>query len=413
MKGLLKDNFPELVKEWDFETNTLSIDEVMWSSNKKAYWVCVKGHKWEARIDSRTGNRKSKCPKCQNKAVSDDNSLAVVCPDLSKEWDFEKNYPLTPDMVTYGSAKEVGWICPKGHKWDARISSRSGRLKQGCSYCDGKKVSVENSLGHNFPELISEWDTVANYPLTPFTITKGSNRLMGWVCKRGHKWDATVCNRTGKGKNNCPECNFQSSRLQIFIYCELKYFYPDVKYRYKIDGMECDAYIPNINMAVEIDGGIWHKDSMDKDRNKVEILNSKGVSIINVREDGLPIVNKLTVSYARNSDYLTVSKGLVKMLYQITGNANLIAYQGFTYPINEQLYNKEIARFPLDVNAITLEESNPKLCEQWDYVRNGDLKPCHVAAHSNCKVWWIDKIDKVSVSNRNNKKNSSPQPLDN
>ena len=40
-------------------------------------------------------------------------SLAVNNPDLAKEWDYDKNAPLTPDAITFGSAKKVWWKCLK------------------------------------------------------------------------------------------------------------------------------------------------------------------------------------------------------------------------------------------------------------------------------------------------------------
>ena len=37
------------------------------------------------------------------------NSLASVHPELISEWS-EKNLPLTPDKITFGSNKRVWWI---------------------------------------------------------------------------------------------------------------------------------------------------------------------------------------------------------------------------------------------------------------------------------------------------------------
>lgn len=37
-----------------------------------------------------------------------ENSLAVVHPEIADEWS-EKNLPLTPDTVTYGSNRQVWW----------------------------------------------------------------------------------------------------------------------------------------------------------------------------------------------------------------------------------------------------------------------------------------------------------------
>lgn len=35
--------------------------------------------------------------------------------NLLKEWDESRNFPLTPDTVSYGSKKKVWWTCENGH----------------------------------------------------------------------------------------------------------------------------------------------------------------------------------------------------------------------------------------------------------------------------------------------------------
>ena len=44
------------------------------------------------------------------------NSLAAVHPELVAEWS-EKNLPLTPDSITFGSNKKVWWKGACGHEW--------------------------------------------------------------------------------------------------------------------------------------------------------------------------------------------------------------------------------------------------------------------------------------------------------
>ena len=46
------------------------------------------------------------------------NSLAEVHPELITEWS-EKNLPLTPDDITFGSNKKVWWKGACGHEWQA------------------------------------------------------------------------------------------------------------------------------------------------------------------------------------------------------------------------------------------------------------------------------------------------------
>lgn len=48
------------------------------------------------------------------------NSLAVMHPELVREWS-EKNFPLTPDKITYGSNKIVWWKAVCGHEWQTSV----------------------------------------------------------------------------------------------------------------------------------------------------------------------------------------------------------------------------------------------------------------------------------------------------
>ncbi len=100
-KDCLAIKIPELVKEWHGEKNKeLTPYDVTYGSNKKVWWKCDKGHEWEAPIKSRY--RGGKCPYCIGRKVCNDNCLANVNPELSKEWNIEKNGELTPYDVTCG-----------------------------------------------------------------------------------------------------------------------------------------------------------------------------------------------------------------------------------------------------------------------------------------------------------------------
>jgi len=65
--------------------------------------------------------------------------LNMEFPEIVKEWDYDKNIDLMPEMFTGGSHKDVWWKCKRGHSWQARISNRVYG-KQGCPYCSGQRV---------------------------------------------------------------------------------------------------------------------------------------------------------------------------------------------------------------------------------------------------------------------------------
>ena len=122
---------------------------------------------------------------------------------LLAQWDIERNLPLTPDNVTFGSHKKVWWICPSGHSWQAMVYTRSEGA--GCPYCTGRKASPEqNSLAKQFPALAAEWDVEKNAPLTPQDVTTGSHKLIWWRCPKGHSYLSAV--KTRAQGSGCPYC---------------------------------------------------------------------------------------------------------------------------------------------------------------------------------------------------------------
>lgn len=66
-----------------------------------------------------------------------ENSLSKMRPHLVSEWS-EKNSPLTPDTVTFGSNKTVWWKGPCGHEWQTSIKARSAGEQ--CPICSGARV---------------------------------------------------------------------------------------------------------------------------------------------------------------------------------------------------------------------------------------------------------------------------------
>ena len=65
-----------------------------------------------------------------------------------------------------------------------------------------KKVEIGLDITH--PELAAEWHPTKN-GFGPEFVTKGSHRMIVWVCEKGHEWSAPVNSRTYQG-NGCPYC---------------------------------------------------------------------------------------------------------------------------------------------------------------------------------------------------------------
>ena len=96
----LASQYPAVAAQWHPTKNgTLTPEQVAPASNKKVWWICDKGHEYQATIASRT-QRGGGCPYCANtKVLPGFNDLATKYPHVAAEWHPTKNAPLTPDQV--------------------------------------------------------------------------------------------------------------------------------------------------------------------------------------------------------------------------------------------------------------------------------------------------------------------------
>ncbi len=131
---------PDLAAEWHSTKNgNVTPKDVLEGSHYAAWWICDKGHEWQAMVKSRVSG--SGCPYCANKKVLPGfNDLATLEPKIAAEWHPTLNGDLTPEQVTIGSHKKVWWQCSSGHVWQTVVYSRAGlgSHKSGCPVCTGR-----------------------------------------------------------------------------------------------------------------------------------------------------------------------------------------------------------------------------------------------------------------------------------
>ncbi len=325
---------PELLKFWDYDKNEIKPTEITSGSPRQVYWKCEKGHSWKSTIGIK---KKYNCPVCSGrKVLAGYNDLATVCPELVKEWDYEKN-DITPQEVVRGSEVYVWWKCEYGHSWRAKITNRVHGT--GCPECmryiktsfyeqaiyyyvkkaypdvintytgEGFEIDVfipsirtgieydgqrwhkilakdveknkkckaagirlirirengcpkedksfdkcihmknnhdnafedclvellfflgvvnidvdldrdraeiydnyivsqrENSIAIKAPELVKEWHPTKNKSVTPYMLPYGTHKKAWWLCAKGHEWQSTVASRTTGEKTGCPICS--------------------------------------------------------------------------------------------------------------------------------------------------------------------------------------------------------------
>ena len=390
--------YPELLKEWHPTKNgNLDPSKFTPGSNTKVWWVCEKGHEWKTSITTRSSGRG--CRKCAYNnqgeklrlaAVKRSGSLAENHPEVANQWHPKNNGDLKPTDISSRNNRKIWWICGQGHEWEATVSSRTGGI--GCPYCSGRYPTKENNFATIYPELLKEWHPTKNGELDPSLLTPKNDRKVWWICQRGHEWDAIIKDRVnGSG---CPFCKPQTSKLEIRIYTELKTIYCKVKWRIKIDDLECDVYLPEYKIGIEIDGYPWHDGNEKRDIEKEKKLSELGVSVIRIRNERLKHISDNEIVYSEGEDHLQIVTNLLKMIrrnIELTSkdNGNITDYIRWSSYQNQEEYRKIISNLPGPLPEQSVGHLFPDLFDEWNFEKNSPLEPRMFTSKSNTKVWWI------------------------
>ena len=260
--------YPYLIDEWDYEKNDKSPREYTRGSRNKVWWICKdQKHSWQATIYNRTNKKRGTgCSYCTGKKVDPSMSLAIIYPKLAEEWDYTKNNISPEEYLPYSRSK-VWWICSKGHNFDATIGNRVDYYNKGirgCPYCSGRRVDDNNCLEEACPELCKEWhpDNI----ITPYEVTKGSNRKVFWICSKGHIWKARICKRSiyNQGCSICSPKSHSKAQIKWLQSIEVKEKITiqhalSPRGEYYISGIgKVDGYCKETNTVYEFHGDFWH-----------------------------------------------------------------------------------------------------------------------------------------------------------
>lgn len=132
----------DLVNSWNYNKNgKIRPEQISLGSNKKVWWICNKGHEWQASVNSRY-LQKCGCPICAGKKVlSGENDLETLYPNIAKEWDNEKNTKKA-NQVRPMDNKNYWWICSQcGKSYQSSPAHRIGR-NSGCPDCARIKTTI-------------------------------------------------------------------------------------------------------------------------------------------------------------------------------------------------------------------------------------------------------------------------------
>ena len=253
-------------------------------------------------------------------------------------------------------------------------------------------VIQEKSIAVRFPEAVSAWDTEKNGGITPDMVNARTNKKYWWKCELGHSYKAEPANKLWQS-HGCPIC---SGHQILPGFNDLKTRYPEIAREWDIGkNTPKHAY-----------------DVMPGSQQKFWWLCEKGHSYLatpnsrTANRTGCPICAGKVVLSGFN-DLLTTSPKTAGKWdkakngnlnpEQVTAHSNQIVWwscdlgHSWKKSVCRQVNNDfcPVCDARLLVPGVNdLGTTHPKLSEEWDQDKNGNLTPRDVMRTSAQKVWW-------------------------
>lgn len=316
-----------------------------------------------------------------------DNSITNMKPHLVEEWS-ERNLPLSPDEVPYGSNKLYWWKGSCGHEWEASAKARSAGEK--CPICSGARVVAGiNDLKTICPSLAEEWST--KNKIKPTQVSVGSHKKVLWHGKCGHEWKAVIKNRVrGAG---CPYC---SHNIVLPGFNDLASRFPNLAAEWSERNYPLR---PNMVTAFK-NKKVWWKCS----------LGHEWHTLISTRAGGSQCPYCSGIKLLKGFNDLTT-----------THPAIAAEWSELNYPLLPDQVNEKSTKnvwwkcrvcgneWKAVINARVkgvscpvcaerkvlkgyndLATTDAELCKEWDYEKN-NVEPTEISRNSHNRAWWLCK----------------------
>lgn len=384
-KKMLED-FPEIAAEFDAEKNAPTrVSDLSAGLGKKFWWKCPKGHSYESGIQSRTG-RGQGCPYCSGRrAISGENDLATLFPELAKQWS-PRNEISASDQLPFAT-KKAWWVGSCGHEFDLSIAGRT-KMGQGCPYCSNRRVLAGfNDLGSQRPEVAAEWHPTKNTK-TPSECTRGSNQKAWFQCQQGHEWFTAIRARTSNG-SGCPYC---AGNLVIPGVTDLVTTHPEIAATWD---RKNNPEAPEAFSAGSTIKSWWKCEYGHSWRSAIYSRIDKGCPTCAGRiiEAGFNDLESQRPELLVNWDYQanTVPPAVVSMNSHHKFSWKCARGHSYLASVSSQkrgracpvCSSRQVLRGFND-----LESQHPELALEWSQ-KNGSLHPADVLAGGVRQVWWV------------------------
>lgn len=315
-----------------------------------------------------------------------ENSLRNMRPNLVPEWS-EKNFPLTPDDIGFGSNKVVWWSGKCGHEWQTSVKARSHG--ENCPICAGARI-IEgiNDLATKYPEIAAEWSP-KNLPIKPTMVSSGTHKTYTWIGKCGHEWTASVKSRVaGTG---CPYC---SHNLVLAGFNDLASRFPKIAAEWS----ERNLPLTPDKVTAFKNIRVWWKCSLGHEWYTLISTRSggsqcpycSGIKLLKGFNDLATKQPALAEEWSERNLPLTANMVNEKSTKNVWWKCKSCGYE-WKSVVKARVKG---SKCPVCADRAVLAGYNdlattdPALIDEWDFEKNGDLLPTAVSRNSMRIIWW-------------------------
>ncbi len=315
-----------------------------------------------------------------------DNSLTKMKPEIADEWS-ERNLPITPDEVPYGSNKVYWWKGKCGHEWQTSVKARSHG--ENCPICSNARIIPGvNDLATVAPEVAEQWSK-KNLPLLPTMVGAGSHKKAIWRGKCGHEWSAPIRDRVrGAG---CPYCSH--NRL-LPGFNDLETLFPEVAKEWS----ERNYPLLPSQVAPFANRRVWWRCERGHEWYTLISTRSGGskcpyctdIKVLKGFNDFSTRYPELTCEWSERNLPLTPDAESVKSPKNVWWKCKTCGYEwkavikaragGLKCPVCADCAVKQ--------GYNDLVTTDHHLLKEWDYEKNTDVLPTQISRYSMRYVWW-------------------------
>lgn len=414
-----KNKKEDLLIEWDYKKNgKLSPKDVSYGSSKMIWWKCKNNHEYIQRLNHKTGKENCGCPYCTGvKVLKGFNDLESWCInnnryDILNEYNNAFNIK-KPDEVLFSSNTKYNFKCPFGHIYSRDIHDKTLNFAQ-CPVCQkSNKVSIKEKTVYYYLKKYIR-DVVENYILDE--STKKELDIYIPSLNTAIEYDGQFYHQNDKRdieKNLlCMEKNIylyriREPKLNKLPYCnniKLSDESPESlekAIKFLLDSLGVKKYDISIKRDVIDIQNLVIKYNISNSFQQWCIDNKKEEYLVEWDKKRNGKVTPINVSYGTTQKYYFLCKNGHSYLQSIA----LKTRSGIGCPYCS--CRKVIKGFN-DFETWCISNKKEYLLSEWNYNKNGLLKPDAITHGSTKKVWWKCSKGhewKASLNNRSRDRN--------